>query len=100
LSAGAGTQLEVLDARVQLTLAQSNRLQALYTYNVAVAEFDRVTATEVTYSNELDEPNTRRKLKTDAVPTPAPKPGPLQLNRAGIRTPVQTRTSSRTTSGK
>jgi outer membrane protein TolC len=100
LSAGAGTQLEVLDARVQLTLAQSNRLQAMYTYNVAVAEFDRVTATEVTYSNELDEPNTRRKLKTDAVPTPAPKPGPLQLNRAGIRTPVQTRTSSRTSSSK
>jgi outer membrane protein len=100
LSAGAGTQLEVLDARVQLTLSQSNRLQALYTYNVAVAEFDRVTASEVTYSNELDEPNTRRKLKTDAAPTPAPKPGPLQLNHAGIRTPVETRHSSRTTSGK
>ena len=100
LSAGAGTQLEVLDSRTQVTLAQSNRLQALYAYSAALAEFDRVTATEVTYSNELDEPNTRRKLKTDAVPTPAPKPGPLQLNRAGIRKPVQTRTSSRTTSGK
>lgn len=100
LSAGAGTQLEVLNSRVEVTLAQSNRLQALYAYNTALAEFDRVTATEVTYSNELDEPKTRRKLKTDAVPTPAPKPGPLQLNRAGIRTPVQSRTSSRTTSGK
>ena len=100
LSAGAGTQLEVLDARVQLTLARSNRLQALYTYNVAVAEFDRVTATEVTYSNELDEPNTRRKLKTDALPTPAPKPSPLPLNGAGTRTSVQTRRSSHTTSSK
>src|SRR5437588_5749199 len=30
LDAGAGTQLEVLDARTQLTTAQSNRLQALY----------------------------------------------------------------------
>jgi len=99
LSAGAGTQLEVLDARVQLTLARSNRLQALYTYNVAVAEFDRVTATEVTYSNELDEPNTRRKLKTDTVPTPAPKPSPLPLNGAGTRTSVETR-RTRTTSGK
>ena len=100
LSAGAGTQLEVLNSRVEVTQAQSNRLQALYNYNTALAEFDRVTATEVTYSNELDEPDTRRKLKTDAVPTPAPKPGPLQLNRAGIRTPVGTTRSSRTTSGK
>src|SRR6266446_1338236 len=103
LSAGAGTQLEVLDARVQLTLARSNRFQALYTYNVAVAEFDRVTATEVTYANELDEPNTRRKVRTDALPTPAPKPPPLQLNGAGTRKPVksvETRRSSRTTSNK
>lgn len=80
LGAGAGTQLEVLDARVQLTTAQSTRLQALYTYNAAVAEFDRVTATEVTYSTRLDEPSTRRKLRTDAAATPAPKPTPLPLN--------------------
>ena len=103
LSAGAGTQLEVLDARTQLTLAGSNRLQALYAYNVAAAEFDRVTATEVTYSNELDEPDTRRKLKADALPTPAPKPSPLQLNGAGTRKPVksvETRHSSRATSNK
>jgi outer membrane protein TolC len=80
LGAGAGTQLEVLDARVQVTTAQSTRLQALYTYNAAVAEFDRATATEVTYSNRLDEPNTRRKLKTDANPTPPPKPTPIPLN--------------------
>jgi outer membrane protein TolC len=100
LSAGAGTQLEVLDSRTQVTQAQSNRLQALYNYSAALAEFDRVTATEVTYSNELDEPNTRRKLKTDAVPTPAPKPSPLPLNGAGNRTPVETRRSTRTNSSK
>jgi len=100
LSAGAGTQLEVLDSRVQVTQAQSNRLQALYNYSAALAEFDRVTATEVTYSNELDEPSTRRKLKTDAVPTPAPKPSPLPLNGAGNRTPVETKRSTRTNSSK
>jgi outer membrane protein len=100
LSAGAGTQLEVLNSRVEVTQAQSNRLQALYDYNTAQAGFDRVTAIEVVYSNELDEPRTRQKLKTDAVPTPAPKPSPLELNHAGIRTPVQTRRNSRTTSGK
>lgn len=102
LSAGAGTQLEVLNSRVEVTRAQSTSLQALYTYNAAVAEFDRVTATEVTYSNELDEPKTRGKLKTDAKPTPAPKPTPLPLNGAGNRTPVQTetRTSTHTTTSK
>jgi outer membrane protein TolC len=100
LSAGAGTQLDVLNSRVEVTVAQSNRLQALYNYSTALAEFDRVTATEVTYSNELDEPNTRRKLKTDAVPTPAPKPTPLPLNGAGIRTSVETKRSTRTNSSK
>jgi outer membrane protein TolC len=97
LSAGAGTQLEVLNSRVEVTQSQSNRLQALYNYNTALAEFDRVTAIEVVYSNELDEPLTRNKLKTDARPTPAPKPGPLELNRAGNRPPVPQRTTTRTT---
>ena len=87
----------MLNSRVEVTQAQSNRLQALYNYSVALAEFDRVTATEVTYSNELDEPRTRSKLKTDALPTPPPKPGPLELNHAGNRPPVQTRTTTRTT---
>jgi outer membrane protein TolC len=101
LSAGAGTQLEVLDSRVQVTQASSNRFQALYNYNVALAEFDRVTATEIVYSNELDEPVTRDKTKTDAKPTPAPKPSPLELNHAGNRQPAQIRTTTRTTtSGK
>jgi outer membrane protein len=94
LSAGAGTQLEVLNSRVEVTQASSNRLQALYNYNVALAEFDRVTATEIIYSNQLDEPITRDKVKSDAKPTPAPKPSPLELNHAGNRPPVQTRTTT------
>jgi outer membrane protein TolC len=97
LSAGAGTQLEVLDSRVQVTQAESNRVQALYNYNVALAEFDRVTATEVVYANELDEPITRDKTRTDAKPTPAPRPSPLELNHAGNRPPVETTTRTRTT---
>jgi outer membrane protein len=104
LSAGAGTQLEVLNSRVEVTQAESNRIQALYNYNVALAEFDRVTATEITYSNELDEPITRDKTKTDAKPTPAPKPAPLELNHAGNRPPVRTTTTTtrttRTTGSK
>ena len=103
LSAGAGTQLEVLNSRVEVTQAQSNRLQALFNYNAALSEFDRVTAIEVVYANELDEPLTRNKLKTDARPTPAPKPSPLELNRAGNRPPIQqttTRTTRTTTGSK
>jgi outer membrane protein TolC len=97
LSAGAGTQLEVLNSRVEVTQSESNRIQALYNYNVALAEFDRVTATEVVYANELDEPVTRDKTRTDAKPTPAPKPSPLELNHAGNRPPVTTTTTTRTT---
>jgi outer membrane protein len=94
LDAGAGTQLEVLDARTQLTTAQSNRLQALYTYNAAVAEFDRATATEVKYSVCVDEPRTRAKLHSEAQPTPAPKPTPLPLTGdcAAKTTATQTKT--------
>lgn len=89
LGAGAGTQLEVLNARVEVTRAQSISLQALFTYNAAMAEFDRVTATEVIYANQLDDPKTRRKLRTDPKPTPPPKPTPLPLNQAGNREPVR-----------
>ena len=89
LGAGAGTQLEVLNARVEVTRAQSTTLQALFTYNAAMAEFDRVTATEITYANQLDEPKTRRRLKTDPAPTPPPKPTPLPLTHDGVREPVR-----------
>jgi outer membrane protein TolC len=35
--AGTGTQLDVLQAQVELTTARSNQVQAFYNYNVAVA---------------------------------------------------------------
>jgi outer membrane protein TolC len=79
LNAGAGTQLEVLDARVALTRAQSTRLQALFDYDSALAEFDRVTATDTKYDETFDDPLTRKR-KAPRAPaqksrreTPAPK---------------------------
>ena len=54
LDAGAGTQLDVLNSQVQLTTAQSTRLQALFGYNSALAEFDRVTGTQSTYTESFD----------------------------------------------
>ena len=50
LDAGAGTQLDVLNAQVQLLTAQSTRLQALFGYNSSLAEFDRATGAQSTFS--------------------------------------------------
>src|SRR5258707_1331310 len=49
LDAGAGVQLDVLNAQVQLLTAQSTRLQALFGYNSSLAEFDRSTSAQSTY---------------------------------------------------
>jgi outer membrane protein len=49
LDAGAGVQLDVLNAQVQLLNAQSTRLQALFGYNSSLAEFDRATGAQSTY---------------------------------------------------
>ena len=56
LSAGAGTQLDVLNAQVQLTTARSTELQARANYNTALAEFDRVTATATSYAETFSDP--------------------------------------------
>ncbi|MEI9895356.1 MAG: TolC family protein [Chthoniobacter sp.] len=56
LAAGAGTQLDVLNAQVQLTTARSTELQARANYNTALAEFDRVTATATSYSETFSDP--------------------------------------------
>ena len=50
LDAGAGVQLDVLNATVQLLTAQSTRLQALFGYNSSLAEFGRATGAQSTYT--------------------------------------------------
>ena len=50
LGAGAGTQLDVLNATVQLTQAQTTELQARNSYNAALAEFDRVIGVSTKYN--------------------------------------------------
>src|SRR5881398_2317954 len=54
LDAGAGVQLDVLNATVQLLTAQSTRLQALFGYNSSLAEFDRATGAQSTYSEMFE----------------------------------------------
>jgi outer membrane protein TolC len=87
LGAGAGTQLDVLNAQVALTQASSTLLQALYSYNADLAEFDRVTATQTIYSEIIDVTGKRRSTTTTTTtttkkatkktsPTPAPTASP------------------------
>ncbi len=77
LAAGAGTQLDVLNAQVQLTTARSTELQARANYNTALADFDRVTATDTVYAETFDDPLVRGRVPR-AVPVdkPARKPSP------------------------
>jgi hypothetical protein len=72
LGAGAGTQLDVLNAQVALTQAQSTLLTALFSYNADLAEFDRVTATQTIYSDMIDlktRPATRSAITTTTAQT-------------------------------
>jgi outer membrane protein TolC len=65
LDAGAGTQLDVLNAQVQLATAESTKLQALFGYNSSLAEFDRVTGTQSRYTetfNGLTPPAAHRSI--------------------------------------
>ena len=62
LAAGAGTQLDVLDARVALTRARTTELQALYEFNAAVAEFDRATGANTVFDDTFKDP-AREKAK-------------------------------------
>jgi len=63
LSAGAGTQLEVLDARVALTRARTTELQARAEYVRSLAEYDRVTATETVYAESFRDPLSQLEKK-------------------------------------
>ncbi|HEY2800088.1 MAG TPA: TolC family protein [Chthoniobacterales bacterium] len=65
LGVGAGVQLDVLNAQVQLTQAQSTRLSALAAYNSDLAEFDRATATDTIYHAGLGLRSETRMTKTD-----------------------------------
>ncbi len=77
LSAGAGTQLDVLNAQVQLTTARSTELQARADYNVALADYDRVTATATKYAETFADPLVQRN-----APRMPPLKNPPLLKRA------------------
>ncbi len=74
LAAGAGTQLDVLNAQVQLTTARSTELQARADYNIALADYDRVTATATKYAETFADPLVQRNApKAPALKDPPAK---------------------------
>lgn len=76
LSAGAGVQLDVLNARVALLQAQTTAIQARYDYNAALAEFDRVTGSATKYEETFDDPLMRKVAHVKGAPTPKVEPTP------------------------
>jgi len=51
---GKGSQLDVFDARNQLTLARSTFLRSEYQYLSGIAQYQYVTGTETTYNGDFD----------------------------------------------
>ena len=88
LSAGAGTQLEVLNARVEVTRSQSTRLQALFSYESAAAEFDRVIAADTVYHATYADPLRGRRTRTEKL---------VDKEDGRVRTQTTTTTTTRET---
>jgi outer membrane protein len=99
LDAGAGVQLDVLNAQVQLLTAQTTRLQALFGYNSSLAEFDRATGAQSTY-NEMFADLAPRATKTKTYYTGSgvdAEGKPKQRDDSELRIPAR---RSRTSSSK
>ena len=72
LSAGAGTQLDVLSSTVALAQARTTELQARLSYNNALAEFERATGDATRYDETFCDPLTRKKTANAAPSIPSP----------------------------
>jgi hypothetical protein len=76
LDAGAGVQLDVINAQVQLLQAQTSVLQALYSYISATAEYDRALSLNTKFEEFFDDPMNKwekRRFK-DLNATDRPRP--------------------------
>ncbi len=100
LSAGAGTQLDVLQSQQQLLAAQTTELQARYNYAVALANYERVTATSTVYDEAFYDPLTSRRAPNGRDTTGTPVEGKM-LPLGTIKTPdVKVRGSGQPLSNK
>lgn len=81
LDAGAGTQLDVLNAQVSLLQAQTTELEGRYRYITALAEYNRVLSLDTVYADTFDDPmlTARDRRRNDALnSTDNPNPGVLE----------------------
>ncbi len=81
LDAGAGTQLDVLNAQVSLLQAQTTELEGRYRYIIALAEYNRVLSLDTDYADTYDDPmlTARDKRRNDLLnSTDNPNPGVLR----------------------
>ena len=80
LDAGAGTQLDVLNAQVSLLQAQTTELEGRYRYITALAEYNRVLSLDTVYADTYDDPmlTARERRRNDQLnSTDNPNPGVL-----------------------
>lgn len=83
LDAGAGTQLDVLNAQVQLLQSQTTVLQARYDYLAALAQYDLALSLDAQYEETFDDPLSRGERKrfhkaTNPTAPQPPLPGKLR----------------------
>jgi outer membrane protein len=98
LDAGAGVQLDVLNATVQLLTAQSTRLQALFGYNSSLAEFDRATGAQSSYSELFA--NVRPRATTTKTYYTGSDVDAMGKPKEGSEERITTTTTTRRTSSK
>jgi len=80
LDAGAGTQLDVLNAQVSLLQAQTTELEGRFRYITALAEYNRVLSLDTVYADTYDDPmlTAKERRRNDLLnATDNPNPGVL-----------------------
>jgi len=83
LDAGAGTQLDVLNAQQSLLEAQTTELEGRYRYITALAEYNRVLSMDTVYADTYDDPMlTVRDRKRNDLLNSTDNPNPGVLNGA------------------
>ncbi len=76
LDAGAGTQLDVLNAQVSLLQSQTFVLQARYDYIAALAQYDQALSLDTQYQDSFNDPLTPSQSKRFAKLNEPGKPQP------------------------
>lgn len=89
LDAGAGTQLDVLNAQVQLLQSQTTVLQARYDYIQATAQYDQALSLDTNYEETFDDPLTRQNARRFQKITADGRPQPELPGRMKNQDPIK-----------